>query len=90
MYTYERELPSVVSDQQLLMLLPDDALLDTSLTANLLRTTQVALEKARRLGRGAPSILLDRRRVRYRVSDLKQWLARLALPSSGRAAHGDV
>lgn len=90
MQTYELPIPSAASVKQLLRMLPDDALLDSSLAAQVLRTTQAALEKARRLGRGVPPIQLDRRRVRYRVNDLKRWLRIVASASAGRSSHGDV
>jgi len=78
MHTYELQLPHAASRKQVLQLLPDEALLDTPVTAHVLQTTQAALEKARRLGRGVPAIQLDRRRVRYRVKELRLWLAKRA------------
>lgn len=75
MTTYELFLPDTNSPKRLLQLLPDEALIDTDLTASVLQTSVAALEKARSLHKGVPCVHLTRRRIRYRVKDLKRWLA---------------
>lgn len=78
MITYELAVPHTKSIEQLLQVLPDEALLSADLAAAVLKTSAAALEKARYVGKGVPFVCLDRRRVRYRVKDLKRWLAKSA------------
>ena len=57
--------------------------------AELLGWHLFTLQRARRDGSGPPALRLGSR-VRYRRSDLEDWLGRLASAGGARASHNDV
>ena len=72
---------------------PEEAplrLLDTAAAAELLGLTPRALEERRRRGDGPPYIRLGRTCVRYRLSDLEEWLSERTYSSTAEEAAAGV
>jgi predicted DNA-binding transcriptional regulator AlpA len=62
-----------------------DNLLSPHQTAKLLGLTEASLQRMRTEGRGPIFLKVGKRRVAYRESDLRQWLARRTATSTADA-----